>query len=280
MEIMQHTAIPKSLNSLMKSFLMLTFSLTLMACSENKEPSPPQGVPIQINNDRSDNRNKMLAYEHSVTINLNSQDVLSVYNSTIDLCQTDIELKCSLLSANFNSNSYDFSTIQVRVIPSGVNTLINHIKTKGELTQQSTHIEDLTESYVETDKRIEMLTEYRNKLQQIQIQAANDVESLIKIASELTTTQKQIEATQNNKSRLEQRIDRDLLTINLSSNLRESQSFWQSIGSSIAEIPESFSYGLSSTIDEITYLFPWLLVIIILFILFRWLWHKTAAKTK
>jgi hypothetical protein len=219
-----------------------------------------------------------LAYEHSVTIKLQKSDFLNVYNSTLKLCQSNQELNCSVLSASFSTDRYKDTSIKVRIEHDKVDTIINHAKANGELVDQSTEIDDLTKSFVDTEKRLEMLTAYREKLLDIQVQAANDVDSLIKIASELTTTQKQIEQTKNSKYAIDQRLERDFLTISFTKDL--SLSFWDSIGTSISEIPESFSEGLSEIIGEIFYLLPWLLVIIFLFVLFRWLWHKTAAKPK
>ena len=252
-----------------------------MACSENKA-SHNIGEPIEIRNgsdESNDNKDKMLAYEHKVTIRYLENQILPHYNSTIKLCQSNKDINCSVLSASFSHGSYERSTIIMRVDSSGVDTLINHAKNKGEVTQHATTIDDLTKSFVESEKRKEMLIQYRDKLLEIQIKAANDVESLIKIAKELTTTQNQIEQLQNSQSRLEQRVERDLLIITFM-HAAKKESLWGSIISAISDIPENFTDGFSETLGEIFYLLPWFLVIVFMFIFFRWLWHKTAAKTK
>lgn len=267
-----------TINQISRLLILFILIGSILACSENKS-SPSPGKPVEIRNDNSDSKNKMLAYEHAVTIKHTQEEILSHYNSTINLCQSNVAINCSVLSANYSQGSYDRSSIKMRVDSSGVDTLIKHAKDKGEITQQSTTIDDLTKSFVQTEKRIEMLTQYRDKLLEIQIKAANDVESLIKIAKELTTTQSQIEQTQSSKYHLEQRTDRDLLTITFMHTVK-TESLWDSISGSIADIPENFTYGLSDTIEEIMYLIPWFLVIVFMFVFFRWLWHKTAAKTK
>lgn len=270
------------LNTLSRLIILFTLIVSVLACSGDKVSHNP-GKPVEIRNDKADNvdnnKNKMLAYEHSVTIKHIQEQILLHYNSTIRLCQSNKDINCSVLSANYSQGSYDRSTIKIRVDSSGVDTLIKHAKDKGEITQQATAIDDLTKSFVQTEKRIEMLTQYRDKLLEIQIKAANDVESLIKIAKELTTTQSQIEQTQSSQFRLEQRVERDLLTITFMHTTKK-ESLWDSITGSITNIPENFTYGLSETIEEIVYLLPWFLVIVFMFIIFRWLWHKTAAKTK
>ena len=269
------------LNTFSKLIILFTLVASVLACSENKA-SHNLGEPVEIRNDSAENadsKGKMLAYEHKVTIKHIQEQILLHYNSTIKLCQSNKDINCSVLSAIYSQGSYDRSVIKMRVDSSGVDTLIKHAKDKGEITQQATAIDDLTKSFVQTEKRIEMLTQYRDKLLEIQIKAANDVESLIKIAKELTNTQSQIEQTQSNKFRLEQRVERDLLIITFI-HATKKESLWDSITGSIADIPENFTYGLSETIEEIVYLLPWFLVIIFMFIIFRWLWHKTAAKTK
>jgi hypothetical protein len=265
-------------NPISRLLILLLLMCSILACSENKDGvNAPRAV--EIRNDKTNVKNKMLAYEHSVTIKHSQDEILSAYNSTIKLCQTNIEINCSLLYASFSSENYSRPSIKVRVDAAGVDVLINHAKANGEISSQSTSIDDLTKSFVETEKRIEMLTQYRDKLLQIQIKAANDVESLIRIAKELTTTQKQLEQTKSSKFRLEQRTDRDLLIINFIHNQR-TESIWDSLSGSIADIPENFTYGLSETIEEIVYLIPWFFISVFLFIFFRWLWHKTKPKTK
>ena len=259
-------------------FILLILFGSVLACSASKEPVN-RAKAVEIRNDKTESNGKMLAYEHAVTIKHTQSEILSHYNSTIKLCQSNVEINCSILSASYSIGSYNRSSIKMRVNPNGVDTLIKHAKDKGEITIQSTSIDDLTKSFVETEKRIEMLTRYRDKLLEIQIKAANDVESLIKIAKELTATQSQIERTQSSKYRLEQRTDRDLLMITFIHSAKN-ESMWDSLSSSIADMPENFTYGLSETIEEIVYLIPWFLVVVFMFIFFRWLWHKTAAKTK
>ncbi len=251
---------------------------SVLACSTSKEPVNRTNA-VEIRNDKAESNGRMLAYEHGVTIKHIQSEILSHYNSTIKLCQSNVEINCSILSASYSVGTYNHPSIKMRVDANSVDTLIKHAKDKGEITQQSTSIDDLTKSFVETEKRIEMLTQYRDKLLDIQIKAANDVESLIKIAKELTTTQSQIERTQSSKFRLKQRIDRDLLTITFIHSAK-SESMWDSLSGSIADIPENFTYGLSETLDEIVYLIPWFFVSVFMFIFFRWLWHKTTAKTK
>ena len=267
-----------TINPISRLFILLILICSILACSGAKESVNPDKA-VEIRNDKADSKNKMLAYEHSVTIKHSKTEILTVYNSTINLCGSNVEINCSILRASFSLNNYNRPTIKVRVNADGVDTLIKHAKAKGEITEQSTRIDDLTKSFVETAKRIEMLTQYRDKLLEIQIKAANDVESLIKIAKELTTTQSQIEQTNSNKFLLEQRTDRDLLIITFMHS-EKTESLWDTFSSSIAGIPENFTYGLSETIDEIIYLLPWFLVIVFMFVFFRWLWHKTAAKNK
>ncbi|MFK8012962.1 MAG: DUF4349 domain-containing protein [Marinicellaceae bacterium] len=268
-------------NSISRFIILCVLLGSILACSKSSD-NFSSAKPVEIRNgsdESNDKKDKMLAYEHKVTIKHIEEEILPHYNSTIQLCQSNADINCSVLSASFSHGSYERSTIIMRVDSSGVNTLINHAKDQGEITQQATTIDDLTKSFIETEKRKEMLTQYRDKLLEIQIKAANDVESLVKIAKELTTTQNQIEQLQNSKSRLEKRVERDLLTITFMHATKD-KSMWDSIIGSITDIPENFAYGFSDTLEEIVYLIPWFFVMVFMFIFFRWLWHKTAAKSK
>ncbi len=254
----------------------MIFSIGLIGC-EKSESNLSMEEPIQVRNENNES-GKLLAYEHGVTVDLPSDQVLINYNSTLKKCQQSKNYDCDITRAAYSSEKYGRSVITFRVESKGVDHLINHAKQGGEITAQSTSIDDLTKPVMDIEKRIEMLTDYRDKLLEIQIKAADDVDSLVRIAEELSTVQSNIERAKNSANRLTLRVERDLLTIRF--NHDTSQSVWQSLGQTFKDLPESFTMGLADTLDEVMYLIPWLIVVIILFILFRWLWHKTQPKQR
>jgi two-component sensor histidine kinase len=74
-----------------------------------------------------------------------------------------------------------------------VEDLVGFASGLGRLESRSTTVEDLAEAIQDTQARIEMLTAYRKQLLELRAKATTNIEAAIKIASELSTVQSDIE---------------------------------------------------------------------------------------
>ena len=93
------------------------------------------------------------------------------------------------------------------------------------------------------------------------------------MASELASTQSQIEAAEGEHAHLLQRIETEILSIHLASDL--AYGFWGTIGSAIVDFGDELAYGIAEMIVGLAYVLPWLVVLIPLLLLMRWIWRRT-----
>lgn len=248
--------------------LFLIFMLT--ACSEGTVSEQSLSVAFDK---RSENGEAYLAYEHSATIDLTKSALEDALQSVVDACSEDAELVCTVLSSEINSGKHPSASIRMRLKPHGIEQLLSLAAKNGAITRKSTHVEDLAEPIIESDRQLAMLETYLESLLKLQDESKANVDALIKVASEIASTESKLEALKGEHAYLKQRVELDLL--NLRFVVESSRSFWAPIGDSLDEFAGDLSSGVSDAITGFAYLLPWLFILIPLIFLVRYMWRKS-----
>lgn len=245
--------------------------ILLSACTDSLTGAYSEAVPLSqetMVEQKSNNPN--LAYDHRFEIELPREDVNKRFKATIEYCNQQVEHACTITGSSINrGESYVAAEMGVRIKGEGVDQLIKMASEGGVVRSQHTSAEDLSESIADHEKRLKMLLSYEGKLKKLESRTGHDVDSLIKIASELSQVQSDIEQAQGGGESLRKRVLLDLVTIRFSS-IYES-SFWGEIGDAFEEFGDNLSEGTANAILAVAYLIPWLVVISAFFFLFRWL---------
>ena len=260
-------------------FVMLLLTLT-SACSENKplgvmshddveavnvhEVSEfDQAALLKSNKEKS----KYLAYVHHLSVEFEKAKLASAHRAVISACEKDIKYECTILSDDYSSGEYSSGRIQLRVKPEGVPFFSNLASQEGDVATQSKQAEDLSLSILDTAKRIEQLERFEKKLIALESRADADIDSLLKVASQLSETQTQLEYLQGSKATLLQRVQTDILNINL--KLKYETSFFNSIGDAFGDFGEEFTYAIEGLIGSIAYIIPWTIFLMLMFFIVR-----------
>jgi hypothetical protein len=111
---------------------------------------------------------------------------------------------------------------------------------------------------------------------ELQEKAADDVESLIKVSSELSKVQSEIELLKGEKAFLHQRISMDVL--NLDFQVDYHRSFWRPINESFSDFSNNISDGIAGTITVVAYLMPGFIVLLVMIVVIRFVWKKIKSK--
>lgn len=262
--------------------------LALSACSRDA-PSPPAERRLEMSAPRESQLmvsdqvaaqkadNPYLALEHFYRIELPEDLLRSRFKATVDRCFDDDSFACTLVDANLNEEEHFTSAnIQVRIQTAGVEPLISTAARGGDITSQSSRSEDLTKTVMDVEERLAMLRSYRERLQTLEARAADDIESLIKVNSELARVQAEIEQVQANREFLQKRLDLDLLNIHLYSDRRDN------ILAPISEAFDRFFYtlstGASSIIFAVAWTLPWLVGLALLAGILRLVWRRRRGR--
>jgi hypothetical protein len=250
---------------------MLIIACVTPSCSKkNTENSLSGGSFDSETNQRR--KDSYLSYEHFFTIDTTAENLSKNYKDTIQSCVKDEKFECTILDSRISTGKYPSAQIRLRLKPEGVKDIINVASDKGKIVQESTHIEDLAKPIVENKQRLDMLESHRARLLALQEKAADDVESLIRVSSELSKVQSEIELAKGKKAFLHQRVSMDI--VNLNFQVEYHRSFWRPIRESLSEFSNNLSDGIAGTIIVVAYLLPGFIVLLVMFVVVRIVWKK------
>lgn len=255
----------------------LVFLLSLSGCesSDNQATeSPSTDIRAELAQRKT---NPYLSYEHNLNIQLEKDALAIKYKALTDHCAADRDNNCTILESELSSGSYSYGKIKVRITPAGVEQFLTLAGNGGEITSESTSVEDLSTQIFDTEKRIKLLQTYQADLLELQKQAKGNIDSLIKVSQEIANVQSQLEDLSGNNQVLMQRVNMDIVNIRLSSHNEDS--FWKPISDSLDEFKSNLAEGIAGAITGIAYLIPWLAVLILLFMALRFFWRKLRAKS-
>ncbi len=256
----------------------LLFILCLSGCesSDNKatSPSPSNDIQAELAQRKT---NPYLSYEHSLSVQLEKEALAAKYKTLTDHCAADRENNCTILESEFSTGNYNYGKIKVRIAPKGVGQFLTLAGNDGEITNESTSVEDLSTQIFDVEKRIKLLQTYQTDLLELQKQAKGNIDSLIKVSQEIANVQSQLEDLGGNNQALMQRVNMDIINIRLSSHTEDS--FWQPIADALDEFEDNLAEGIAGAITGIAYLIPWLVVLVLLFLVLRFIWRKLKTKS-
>lgn len=218
---------------------------------------------------------QFLAYEHTLVVDTSEDKLADSFKSIIDACTADRENQCTVLHSEINHGDYNRASIRMRVKPGGVDALATLAAGSGDVVRRSTNVEDVAKTIADIDKRIAILTTTRDRLLELEERGAEDIESLIKITTELTKVQAALEQAMGQSAYQRQRVDMDILNIRLI--VEAGRSFWSPIGDSLSSFGQNLSDGLADTIYAIAYLLPWSILIFFVGYIVRKIWKRSRS---
>jgi hypothetical protein len=222
--------------------------------------------------DRAASDQNTLSREHTIAINLPESDLGARFSQVTDRCSADSAHHCTILQSDLLSGQFPSGFIKLRIDPVAVEELVSFVSGLGRLEHRSTSVEDLADAMQDTRVRLEMLTQYRKQLLELQAKAAINIDAAIKIASELSTVQANIERANGEAAYQHKRTTTDL--VNIRFEVREQKAFWRPIREAAQDFSGNLSNGASQAITAVAYILPWLLVVVPGLYLIRFLWRR------
>lgn len=257
----------------MNRFTILALVLVaIVGCSAEQSPGLSSDADTEFAQTADQRTSEFLAYEHTIVVDTSEDKLAESFQSVTAACAADRENECTVLHSEINHGEYNRASVRMRVKPEGVGALASLAAGSGDVVRRSTHVEDLAKTIADIDKRIAILTTTRNKLLELEEHGTDDVEALIKITTELTRVQAELEQAMGQSAYQRQRVDMDILTVQFI--VEAGRSFWGPIGDAFSSFGRNLSDGLADTIYAIPYLLPWLILIVFVGWLLRKLWKR------
>ena len=207
----------------------LAIWLVLGGC-DKPSSAPPPPAPAAVAPSQAmrvaASRVVKLAYSHNLQLGMPAASVKPRYERAIKNCLDDATLNCIVISTSINlgeasAGANPSATLTVRLPHDALAPFEADLltplpgETPGDvvLRSRSTSADDLTTAIADLDRRQAQLMDYRDRLTSLSQRPDVRVEDLIKIESELSGTQSQLEAIAAQKKTLDQRVDTESLSI-------------------------------------------------------------------
>jgi hypothetical protein len=224
-------------------------------------------------------RRKTLAYEHSVSIELDRKVIPARLREIESGCAASQPVACTVLEVNLHSQKEVFNgLIRMRIAPGGVDSTIEAASQGGKLTSRSTRAEDLAQPIEDTQRKLALLTTHRDRLTEIMKSKDLKIEQLITVSKELATVQTQIDALGTDQAQLQRRVDTDLLTINLAPPDVAYFAQETPIRDALRVFGSNFREAVSQVITFIAFVLPWLVIVLPGLFLLRFFWARIGRR--
>lgn len=221
-------------------------------------------------------RTALLAYEHHVEINAEAAQLPALLEAAQKLCHASADDACVVLESRIGSGEQAHAKLKFRAKGSGIAKLIAALSRHGVLVNRSSIAEDLSAPIHDGAKKLQMLKNYRAKLEALQGKAATELDSLIRLTRELAEVQSQIEELDGTQAKLIQRVDTEILHVDISTS--HQKSVWRPVSEAGSQFGSMFAHGVGTAISATAFLLPWIFLLSLLTWGVRALWRRWRKR--
>jgi hypothetical protein len=235
----------------------LLLPLLLVACSNKYESAAAKAAPAHAAAPPPEEQ-RFMAYEHSLEVRVASDAVASTHASILDACKA-LAKACTLLESRTRSGETQSAYVKMRAAPAAVKSIVAKVGSHGDVLGMHTTAEDLTVPITDGSRRLAMLKDYRAKLEALLAKSGNSPDALIKLTKELAETQHEIEASEGSQAKLRQRVDTEILSIDITAP--SSRPFSRPIGAAVDEFGDNLASGIAGAITITAVVLPSALIL-------------------
>jgi len=266
----------------MKYLPALMLTLLVVTGCDHKTPQVREAgaAPVAfLQSDSARRRDNSLAYEHTVSIEL-ERDVLPRRMKEIQAaCVADKTYGCALLDVDLRSASeIPSGTIRMRLAPAGINVFTATASKDGAIKEEIVHAQDLAEQVTDTERELALLTTHRDRMAEFARDKSLKVEQLITVSKELASVQTQLDAAATTRANLHRRIDTELLTLNLNVTMKSIDAQHRPIRDALHSFVGDFADAIAQVIRFVAALIPWLVVIVPGIFFLRMFWQAVGRR--
>lgn len=250
--------------------VMIVLSSLAIACSKKQETAAgaPRGEEQQAiaqapaPGGETPKAGAMLAYEHSIYIELPSAEMPERLAAAREACDTGRFGVCNILRIEQDSRDKD-SQLVMRLVPAGVEPLVKLAAQNGKITRRQTRADDLTDAVQDNRRKLALIDEFAKRLEELVRHKDMAASDLIELSRQRAQLQIDRESLQNAAAQYQRRIDTNLLTINFTTT-----SSHQLIN------------GISDAFSAFAYCIPYLLLAFLIALAWRWIWRRGTRSRK
>jgi hypothetical protein len=274
-----------------RGFAIAAFcSLALAACSGPIDRHyRADYAPMMLEKPGQDNA-PIFAYTHFLSLEMERTRVKARFERARTHCLQDSAILCKLESASIDlggdsGENFTDATLAVELPRDQIGPFEQAIQAAlpGEdaadirVASRSTRAQNVTKEQSDVERRIVQLNDYRDRLTALSKRPDVRVDDLIKIESELSSVQSQLEQLTAQARDVGDRVSREQLTISIGERQTLGDAF-RPIG---RVLHDSVFLIASSAADALRFLIqsiPWLPIVAAAFFLLSWFWRRVRRQ--
>lgn len=268
------------MNTPLRASAALLCALALLAgCSK---PGDRMGaaapVAAQGGHAAGDTRRKTLATTRHVDMETAPEAVSPLFTATQEACESDAANACVVMASQLSTGPGAHADLTLRAAPAGIARILARLHAATGFVGESANSEDLAAPIVDTERQIAMARDYRDSLLALRAKGGNDIKTLMSISEEIARVQSELETATGDRAHLQQRVDTETLTIAIQARGEREVAFWQPVGEASHAFVTHLSEATAAVITFLAYVLPWIVVLLPLAWVARWLWRRTRGK--
>jgi hypothetical protein len=220
-----------------------------------------------------------MAYEHFMTLDTEAERVKEIHQQAESLCEQVFAEQCVVLASQLDDGREPSATLQLRATPAGIKQLMNALSSAGRVVGQSLKGEDLASPISDSAKQLQLLSDYRGRLEVLGSKTGADLDSMMKLNLELAEVQSRIEGLAGARAHLEQRVATRALNIEITAS--RAGSVWAPLGEAMAAFTGNVAGATSALLTLIAFLLPWAIAAaLVLWGVRRWGWLREIVNRR
>ena len=244
--------------TMLRSLLLaISISATLGGCARNESPgaATPGAQAAPAAPTKASTAARTLAYEYGIEVNVDADRVEKLYQSVQRMCRDAAADDCAILEARLEGASDVTAMLKLRARSATITAILANLRKDNNVVRQTVKAEDLAEPMADATNRMVMLEAYRTQLEGLLKRPGGDIDVLMKVTKEIADVQSSIEALATEKSRMDQRVQTDLLSIDIVTH--DSESVWQPVASAVSGIQGNLAMTLAAAVMLLGIGLPW-----------------------
>ena len=263
-----------------KILCVLVVILLLFGCSAKKESetavkyyndgyAPMADEKYSLSSDLSKSDGQIVIYNGG--INFETEHYDDFINELMDkLSSYQAVTTYKSERSNGYGNSARYLTLTINVPAESFDKFINDNEySYGVITNVDAKMDDITETYNQTELKIETLLAQLNRLNEL-IESAESLEDIILLEDKISKVQEELTWYSNSKNSMDSKIKYSTINISVSEvNTYSQTSFIQRIGNAFSGSWHNFLNNCENFVVWLIYFIPTLIVLVILFVVFK-----------
>ncbi|TQV63666.1 MAG: DUF4349 domain-containing protein [Sulfurovum sp.] len=212
-----------------------------------------------------------LALQHSISLKIEASKVQPLFHQIEEMCQKiAITQHCQLLNSNLSKEQEPSANLSLKAKAQGIKMIIE-VLNKNNVTNYAVNSENLAGSISDVQKRVAMLTSYRDNLEKLSKKTNSSLESLMKVNQEMATVQSEIETLRGEHAFMIDRVQTQTLNISISTKYLSTteDTFITVLKDAIIGSIDDAINGLKLILVAFIYLLPWAFLGFVVYFIYR-----------